>query len=225
MNGFPDLPRITKILADQSRLAILTALMDGKFHTVNELAKKAKIKSHTASYHLKQLCQLNWVSSYKQGRNIYYCLCSSDVADLLESLMNLSPLKRVQSFNENSEYQKLKEGRSCYRHLAGNLGVSFFNYLVRNQFIEWENDNLMLTNKGNRYFVSIGVDISQIKKQPGIFMKPCLDWTERTFHLGGNLGKAFFHLCEEKSLIVLNAENRSVCLTTAGKRFFSSFNS
>lgn len=55
MNGFPDLEKVTKTLADPSRLNILTTLMDGKFHTVNELAKNAKIKSHTASYHLKQL--------------------------------------------------------------------------------------------------------------------------------------------------------------------------
>lgn len=59
MNGFPNLQAVTKILADQSRLNILTILMDGKFHTVSELAKKTKIQNHTASYHLKQLHELN----------------------------------------------------------------------------------------------------------------------------------------------------------------------
>ncbi|WP_036071519.1 hypothetical protein [Listeria aquatica] len=78
----------------------------------------------------------------------------------------------------------------------------------------------MLTNIGTIYFESIGVDINKIKKQPGIFIKPCLDWTERTFHLGGNLGKAFFNLCVRENFIVSNTENRSVYLTSSGEKFF-----
>ncbi|PVE35508.1 ArsR family transcriptional regulator [Enterococcus faecalis] len=225
MNGFPDLEKVTKTLADPSRLNILTTLIDGKFHTVNELAKNAKIKSHTASYHLKQLYELNWISSHKQGKHVYYRLCSEDIAELLEKLMNLSPIKKIQSFNQNSEYQKLKEGRSCYKHLAGKLGVSFFNYLIKHQFIEWENDSLILTDRGFHYFESIGVNILYIKKQSGIFIKPCLDWTERDFHLSGNLGKAFFNLCEEKKYITTNTANRSVRLTSSGEQFFLLFNS
>jgi Predicted transcriptional regulators len=220
MNGFPDLEKVTKILADPSRLNILTSLMDGNFHTVSELAKNAKIKSHTASYHLKQLAQLNWILSYKQGKNVYYRLCSEDIAELLETLMNVSPRKNIQSFNENSEYQKLKEGRSCYKHLAGKLGVSFFNYLIKSQFIEWQNGNLILTDNGANYFESIGINIFHLKKQSGIFIKPCVDWTERNFHLSGNLGKAFFNLCKEKNYILLNTTSRSVSLTSTGKEFF-----
>ena len=78
----------------------------------------------------------------------------------------------------------------------------------------------MLTSKGNNYFESIGIEINKIKTQPGIFIKPCLDWTEKTFHLGGNLGKAFFILCVRENFIVSNSENRSVSLTSSGENFF-----
>ncbi|TVS92000.1 ArsR family transcriptional regulator, partial [Enterococcus durans] len=30
------------------------------------------------------------------------------------------------------EYSELKAGRSCYRHLAGVIGVVFFNFLLHN---------------------------------------------------------------------------------------------
>lgn len=221
MNGFPDLQATTKILADQSRLNILTILMDGKFHTVSELAKKTKIKSHTASYHLKQLCAMDWVNCYKQGKNVYYHLSSEEIAELLETLMNISPIKQIKSFNENKELSDLKIGRSCYRHLAGTFGVSFFKFLVLNGYLLLENNNLELTDSGIQYFECIGINISKVKKQPGIFVKPCLDWTEKTFHLGGNLGKAFFQLCEAKNYIILSTENRSVSLTVEGKKFFN----
>lgn len=82
MAGFPDLQQTTKLLADHSRLEILTLLMDGRFHTVHELAKKAKIKDHTASYRIKKLHSLDWVMSYKQGGNVYYRLSSLEIADL-----------------------------------------------------------------------------------------------------------------------------------------------
>lgn len=223
MSGFPDLQATTKILADQSRLNILTILMDGKFHTVSELAKKTKIKSHTASHHLKQLCAMDWVDYYKQGRNVYYHLSSEEIAELLETLMNISPIKKIKSFNEHTEYNDLKSGRSCYRHLAGTLGVSFFNFLVLDDYLILENNNLELTDRGIQYFEYIGIDISKVKKQPGTFVKPCLDWTEKTFHLAGNLGKAFFQLCEVKNYIILNMENRSIRLTAAGEIFFDDF--
>ena len=223
MTIFPDLQATTKILADSSRLNILTILMDGKFHTVSELAKKTKIKSHTASHHLKKLCEMDWVVYYKQGRNVYYQLSSEEIADLLESLMNISPAKKINSFNENKEYNELKTGRSCYRHLAGTFGVSFFNFLIQNNFLVLNSYTLELTDTGISYFEQIGININEVKKQPGAFAKPCLDWTERTFHLAGNLGKAFFQLCESKNYIILNTENRSVSLTIAGEKFFNIF--
>ncbi|MDC2806228.1 ArsR/SmtB family transcription factor [Leuconostoc suionicum] len=223
MNEYPDLQKTIRALADKSRMEILTALIDGKFHTVSELAKKAKIKSHTATYHLKILCELNWVSFYKQGRNVYYHLCSEDVANLLEHLMNISPIKNKQSFNQNREYQNLKFGRSCYKHLAGKIGISFFNYLQQNEYVKFDDGILTLTSKGTVYFEAIGIEIDRIKMQSGIFIKLCLDWTERTFHLGGNLGKSFFDLCLRHKYIVLDPESRSVRLTLSGEKFFSTF--
>lgn len=45
MNEYPDLQKTIRALSDKSRMEILTALIDRKFHTVSELAKKAKGQS------------------------------------------------------------------------------------------------------------------------------------------------------------------------------------
>lgn len=108
-------------------------------------------------------------------------------------------------------------------HLAGNIGVAFFNFLIQNNYLELENHALELTKTGEQYFESIGINCKKVQKQPGVFVKPCLDWTERTFHLGGNLGRAFFLLCIEKNYVVLHTENRSVGLTNVGEKFFEGF--
>lgn len=194
--------------------------MDGKFHTVNELATAAKIKNHTASYHLKKLREMNWIHDYKQGRHVYYQLCSNEVAELLEQLMVISPIKTITSFNQSVHYQQLKFGRSCYCHLAGQLGVYFFNFLIKQNYMILTHHTLTLTECGYHYFETLGIDLNAIKLQPGYFIKPCLDWSERTFHLSGNLGKAFFHFCENHHYIQLNKHNRGVTLTTRGQQFF-----
>ncbi|WP_086444056.1 ArsR/SmtB family transcription factor [Candidatus Enterococcus lemimoniae] len=223
MNGFPDLQQTTKLLADQSRLEILTLLMDGKFHTVHEIAQAVKIKDHTASYHLKKLEALKWVTYYKQGRHVYYQLINPAIAELLESLMMISPIKTINSYNQNKEYQELKCGRTCYNHLAGALGVSFFDFLVAKNYLILANNQVELTHEGILFLNRIEIDTSEVKKRAGTFAKPCLDWTERTFHLSGNLAKAFLEMIIRKEYIYQSSDNRSVTLTRSGKHFFQQF--
>lgn len=86
-----------------------------------------------------------------------------------------------------------------------------------------ENHHVELTEEGVCYFKDLGIDIDALKKQSGAFVKPCLDWTERTFHLGGNLGNAFFRWSKEKEYITLDPENRGVRLTAEGNLFFKKF--
>ncbi len=86
-----------------------------------------------------------------------------------------------------------------------------------------ENYQTELTEAGIHYFEEMGLDVEAVKKQSGIFVKPCLDWTERTFRLGGNLGKAFFKFCANNSYIILDNKSRAVRLSHKGKHFFNSF--
>lgn len=224
MNGFPNIQQTTKILADKSRLEILDLLMDGRFHTVHEIAQMIKLKDHTTSYHLKKLQEEDWVEFYKQGRHVYYRLSNSQIADLLENLMNISPVVKINSFNKSKEYHELKSGRSCYCHLAGKIAVEFFEYLLAMNYLLLENEQVTLTEEGADYFMNqLYIDVKAVKKQSGILAKPCLDWTERKFHLGGNLGKAFFRMCLERHLMTQNPLNRGITLTEAGEKFFGIF--
>lgn len=223
MSGFPDLSKITKILSDESRLDILTILMDGRFHTVHELACAVKIKDHTASYHLKKLHELAWIEFYKQGRYVYYRLSNPDIADLLEQLMSISSIKKINSYNQKKEYNELKHARSCYCHLAGEVGVTFYQNLIEHDFLSLENGQLLLSKKGETLLVSLQINVEQLKKQQGIFCKTCLDWTERQFHLGGNLGKALFDMCLNDKLIIQHPSNRSLLLSEKGSHFFNTF--
>ncbi len=70
----PDIFIITKLLSDPSRMHILDILMDGKAHTVNEIASFTKIKQHIVSYHLKLLTEAQVTTLQTYGRFHYYSL-------------------------------------------------------------------------------------------------------------------------------------------------------
>jgi DNA-binding transcriptional ArsR family regulator len=51
----PDLVGLAGAIADASRAAMLDALMDGRAHSIGELAKRAHVTAPTASEHVARL--------------------------------------------------------------------------------------------------------------------------------------------------------------------------
>ncbi|WP_162921745.1 ArsR/SmtB family transcription factor [Listeria costaricensis] len=220
MAGFPDVVQLTKILSDESRVQIMTSLMDGRYHTVHELAQIARVQDHTVSYHLNEIKKLGWLHSFKQGRYHYFCLANADVAELIEKAMYLSPQKPIRSFRESEEHRQLAEGRSCYCHLAGKLGVRLLADLERKGYLKLAGEQVYLTEAGERFFSDVGLDLEELRRRKGCFVKVCLDWTERRFHLAGHLGTAFFKHAVEERWLKQHSVNRSVQLTAKGERAF-----
>ena len=81
------LAEIGTLVGDPTRAAMLEALMDGRALTASELARAAGVTAQTASGHLSQLATAGLLSVEKQGRHRYHRLAGSEVARLLESLM------------------------------------------------------------------------------------------------------------------------------------------
>ena len=46
-----------------------------------------------------------------------------------------------------------------------------------------------------RFFAKLGIDLSSKSDRP--FCRPCLDWSERRYHLAGTLGTRLMHHCLE----------------------------
>ncbi|MDR0298751.1 MAG: metalloregulator ArsR/SmtB family transcription factor [Streptococcaceae bacterium] len=215
----PDLKEMIKLLGDSTRFDLLNLMMDARFSTVHELAKSLKLKDQTISYHLGKMLEADWLESYKQGRNVYYRLANSELAELIEQLSVLKPRVATHSYNQSQEFQAIKVGRTCYHHLAGEMAVDYFAFLEAQEFILLENQQIRLTTAGEAYFSEIGLDMMKLKQSSGTLLKPCMDWTERTFHLSGNIGKAFLQLLEDRAFVVRNSDNRAIKWTERGQSF------
>ncbi|APH19726.1 winged helix-turn-helix transcriptional regulator [Clostridium botulinum] len=221
MTGTPQISQLAEILADKSRATILMVMMDGEFHTVNELARAAGIKSHTASYHLTKLTELQWIVMEKHGRFHYYQISNKELAQMLESWLQISPLKPSRSLNQSIENQMLYFGRVCYDHLAGKIGVQITDWLLEKNYIVKSEAGWSLSIEGENFFESNGVNIELLKKEKRCYCRMCLDWSERKHHVAGSVGKALMDIFFNNQWIERTGDSRAIKLTTKGKEQLS----
>ena len=123
------------LLGEPARTRILTALLTGCALTAKELAYFAGVTAPTASSHLSRLVAGQLLVMEKQGRCHYYRLRSADVARAIEGLMTVAPAP-VNGWPPNHRIEPaLRDARLCYDHLAGRLGVSLCDLMLRRDYV------------------------------------------------------------------------------------------
>lgn len=210
MPGDADIAAAAGVLADRSRAAICQTLLDGRFRTAGELARAAAITPSTASEHLARLLAASFVEVTRQGRHRYYRLAGPDVAYALEALGALAPSTPVNSLRESAAGAALRVGRTCYDHLAGQLGVAVTQGLVRVGVLT---PDLAVANLAP--LESIGIVLPHASRRP--LVRPCVDWTERCYHVAGALPAALTAALFERGWLTRVGHGRAVRLTGAGR--------
>jgi DNA-binding transcriptional ArsR family regulator len=180
------LAEIGALLAEPARAAMLLALIDGTMRPAGELAQAAGVGAATGSAHLKRLLEGGLLVVHAQGRHRYYRLASDEVAALLEALA--LPRTRLHVPSPTGSDRQLRLARTCYRHLAGRLGVTLCDALLSQGYLHTESDGLRLHPRGAHALVTAGLDIVPVQALLPLAGRGCLDWTERRLHIGGPLG-------------------------------------
>lgn len=80
----------------------------------------------------------------------------------------------------------LRAARSCYGHLAGQLGIALRQRLEADGLLQQAGDAYRLTAAGHRWAASLGLATDD--RNPLRHARCCLDWTEKQPHLGARLG-------------------------------------
>ncbi len=209
--------RFASQLADRSRAAICLALLDGQAWTAGELARHAGIAPPTASEHLNQLVQAGLLAEERQGRHRYLRLASPDIAHLLEDIAQTAgqpaPATSLRTVRAAAD---LAQARTCYDHLAGELGVRIFDAMVGVGLIT-QLDGLALTPAGRTWFRQLaGPEVLRPPRSRPL-LRTCLDWTERRPHLAGALGAVLHRQLVARSWIQPRPSSRAVRITPAGE--------
>jgi DNA-binding transcriptional ArsR family regulator len=183
---------VADALSQPSRAAACVALLDRRAKTAGELARIVGVTPQTMSDHLAQLVHAGLLVVERHGRQRYFCLASTRVADLLESFSEIGAMREKLRPVAPRAPAELRHARMCYDHLAGQCGVALRNALERAGRIERRGTEYLVTAEGERWLRTVPIDPDQLRKSRRTLARCCLDWSERQPHIGGALGAALF---------------------------------
>lgn len=206
------------LIGDATRASILWNLLDGRAFTATELAIAIETSAQNISMHLGKLLDANLISVEKQGRHKYYRFSNKEVAYAVEAMANLIPKPEISAKKKTENYPPIKYCRTCYDHLAGKIGVALADSLLEQKIIIEKNNTFEITSEGEKWFSDFGVNIGDAKKQKRIFLKPCLDWSERRYHIAGSVGTLLLNKMLEQDWIRRTKDSRVIIITGKGEK-------
>lgn len=210
------LAAVAGAIADPARARMLCSLLDGHARTATELAAVADVGASTASGHFQRLREQGLVEMLAQGRHRYYRLANKRVAQALEALLSITE-QRVSTFKPGTPCA-LRQARTCYDHCAGEIAVRLHDALLQADWIQLQGKDYGLTEVGTKSLLKLGVDIDAITCQRRRLAYPCMDWSERSPHIGGALGAALLELMLKRGWVSRHLDSRALNVTAQGQR-------
>ncbi len=211
-----NLVEVAALVGDTARATMLNALMGGQSLTATELAYCANVSRATASGHLSKLVAARLLTVTRNRRFSYYRIASPRVAAMLESIkvvaaMEVPPRRQPRSARDDA----LRFARSCYDHLAGRIGVAVTDALVAMGHVVLTDEGGEVTAAGGRFLSAFGVDLTPRSRR--MFCQPCLDWSERRYHLKGLVAARILDRLLELGWLTSVPGSRALQLTPSGR--------
>ena len=229
INEMQPLAQLARALADETRLRILTVLLEGAA-TVSDLVTRLGVPQPRVSTQLALLRDAGLVSVHGIGRQRIYDCDGERVGAVLAALRVLTPVapRRVapsaQAARAVRHNTALRQARTCYGHLAGVAGVQLLDDLLRRGWLEVQEGtqpHYHLTPRGAQALLGRGVDLVRARKARRVFAYGCLDWTERRPHLGGALGAAILEALAAAGVIRREKSSRAVAFLKPVSRWLA----
>jgi DNA-binding transcriptional ArsR family regulator len=212
----PRFARIAAMIGDPTRARMLAALMGGQYLAAGELAEVAGVTAQTASTHLTQLVDNELVVVRTQGRHRYFRLADADIGHALEALSLVAERAGSADKWNHGAYKPLKAARTCYSHLAGELGVALFDGLLARGTLAPRDGQFVLTDVGRHELQALGVALPAGGSKRQAYA--CLDWSERRDHLAGSLAVSLLDHAIAHGWLRRVAGSRALTLTPDGRR-------
>jgi DNA-binding transcriptional ArsR family regulator len=232
--GDADIAAVAALFAEPARSRIVLALLDGRALPASRLASEAGVAASTASEHLAVLLACGAVEVEDEGRHRYYRLANAEVAEVVEHLASMAEAAPVRSLRDGTRAQALRAGRTCYDHLAGQLGVAVLGGLIERGHVRGHDGSFRpgvdrrasrgsdapyeLTTSGRAWLDELGVVIPESERRP--LLAHCVDWTEQRHHLSGRVGAGLTTRLFELGWIERGPVRRTIVVTDRGRASF-----
>src|SRR5262245_39497383 len=217
VSGDADIAAVGALIGEPARASLLLALTESTRLPARELALRAGIAPSTASGHLAKLAAAKLVVSEREGRHRFFELADPAVAEALEALSAIAPVRRASSLRDASVGDALRHARTCYDHLAGRLGVELAAALERKHVLERSNGTYALGPNAEARLGALGIDMAELAGGRRPLLRACLAWSERRPYVAGALGAALAARAFELDWVRRRPTNRSVEVTAQGR--------
>lgn len=218
----PRFARVAAAIGDATRAQMLSRLLDGRHYTATELAVHSGVTPPTASQHLKLLVDENLVRVRAQGRHRYFTLADGNVGHALEALLRVADGAPPETTRWYAPaMQPLRHARTCYGHLAGELGVRLCDCFVARGWVQAEAGSghaYALTGEGAGYLKQLGVASEIVTAKNNRPLYGCLDWSERRDHFAGPLAVAMLEHFIARGWLKRQRDSRILDVTERGER-------
>ena len=212
---------VAALLGETARATMLAALMGGQALTSSELADLAHVSRSTASEHLSKMVRARLLTVTQKRRNRYYRIASPLVARMLESIKAVAALETPARYQPRSvRDDAMRFARTCYDHLAGQLGVAIADALIARRYVLLSEDGGAVTPAGERFLTTFGAELHSKSAGRRIFCRACLDWSERRYHIAGYVGAEIWRRAQELGWVSQRHGERAVHVTPAGRSGF-----
>ena len=213
--------RLASLIGEPARTAMLLQLMDDRQLTASELARAAGVAASTASSHLAQLVDAGVLRVNSNGRHRYHRLASQAVAQMLESIMQVaaqSSAATAARLRVGPRDESMRRARTCYDHLGGRLAVAITECLAQEGGLVLGEEQGELTGAGRRSLARLGIEVDPARSAAAAaFCRPCLDWSERRFHMAGRLARQLCSHCLERGWLLRRADSRALDISPSGQ--------
>ena len=222
MRAVVNIADVGRMVGEPARAAMLVALLDGRALTATELAGVADVTRPTASAHLARLSEGGLLHRTSRGRHRYFRIAGPEVAAMLEGMLvvaaGAAAARRVPRPRVDPA---LRDARTCYDHLAGRLGIGLADALVAKGALTLTAEAGEITPRGRDLLAEFGIAAEVARSAGRLYCRPCMDWSERRWHLAGVLGTALLHRCLDLGWVRRALEGRAVTVTAKGRRGFA----
>lgn len=207
-----------KAISEPRRLRMLQELLGGVPLPAGALAARIGVAPSTATGHLARLQEAGLVRIEQRGRTRLASLADPSVAEAVEALLRMSAEPPVSSWSASDRRHAMRRARSCYDHLAGDLGVALTDHLVARGWVDADVGAALAG--ADRIGEGLGVDL-EVGSSRRPLVRGCVDWTARRAHLAGRLGAAVLTALIADGWVERRRHDRALRVTSRGADRFA----
>lgn len=213
----PSVETLGQALAEPRRLRVLHELLGGVPLPAGALAARIGVAPSTVTGHLGRLQEAGLIRIEQRGRTRYARLADANVAEAVEALLRMSAEAPVSSWSGSDRRLAMRRARSCYDHLAGDLGIALTDRMVARGWVD--SDVGSATAPIEHIARELGLTL-QVRESSRPLVRGCADWTARRAHLAGRLGAAVLSALLAEGWLARRREDRALSVTPRGAECF-----